>query len=86
MACEWHRVLSPVHTVCERTGRLKLPIEWSAETIQLSGSGVTTDSGGSSGGGAGLSFDAATHVPSLIYPSCFSDYDVRNPRAPRLGF
>jgi hypothetical protein len=36
------------------------PIQWSDETVTV---GAKT-------------FHAATHVPSFVYPSCFSDYDV----------
>jgi hypothetical protein len=49
-----------VKTVCERTGRLKLPIEWSPQVVAVSGGRYQGH------------FDSATHIPSLIYPSCFS--------------
>jgi hypothetical protein len=49
-----------VATVTGREGRMALPIGWSDDAVTV----------------GGQSFDAKTHVPSFVYPSCFSDYDV----------
>ena len=49
-----------VKTVTSRDGRMALPIGWSADAVTV-GEQV---------------YDAKTHVPSFVYPSCFSDYDV----------
>ena len=39
---------------------MALPVQWSDKTVTV----------------GARSYDAATHVPSFVYPSCFSDYDV----------